>query len=875
MSTRKLASATVANLLIPLSGLVTSPFLSRELGPDGRGLYAALTLPIVVWGWLGTFGLQDSLAHHAQGGRLPRRAAAWVSVVAAVPLGLAGVALLGALGLFVFAGDSDSFRQYLVLALFAPLHVLAHLFIGALTGHGDVRGVNLTKVVPALVRTALVVGACLALDLSAFWAGLLLLASVAAGLVVALPRLLRGAEKAPGPARAERAPRSKVPVRSLATFALACLPGVLAGIATARLDQIVGLPLIGAEQLGYYAVAVSVAELPMVMAVAARTVLMGGGLTDDPRRAARPARLAMLGSFVTSVLLAAVAPTAVPVFFGAPFGPAVLPTVILCGATILYTGTLVVTAALLVDGRPGRSSTALVIGSAAGLALLLALAPLGAVGAAIAGVAGYGVSFAVAAGAVVRGRPPSLDHPLSTLRRLTIPYRDDMTAVWVGLLRTRAVAGALALARRAGPGTVGVAVLVVLAWARTVVPGLVQMLTDGRPGFNKDFDAVPGAELLGDAISLAFILVAATMIVVGAVVGRRSGQWPWLAVAVAPLAAIAVSGLVNDLTPSLVAVALPLAVVAIWMCPPGPLVLPWIGLVGAVSAAGSMLLAAFRPDLALLSGTAAGAKADLPGGLLAGPYPHSNVLAIGLALSLPFLFEVRRRWLRWSALAIVVAGVAWTGARTAQAAVAAVLVAHLLARYPRARRRSVRTWPLSTAASVGALLIVALPALTRDPEAFTRRGRIWQVLLDLWRERPVFGWGLGLFDRPETAVLGGLTHGHNIMVHLLGVGGLLATTLFAGLVAVAWWRSVALARTGRPAALLYLVALCLVSVMEASYLSTTLTGYLAWLPLALIVRSEPDREAAVVSQPPAEGAEAPRPEPDGAEQGQNMTVSRR
>jgi len=850
MSVRKLASASAANLLIPLSGLLTSPFLSRELGPEGRGLYAALTLPIIVCGWLGTAGLQDALSYHLRDSRLSRRAAAKVMLVAAVPLGLLGVALLALVGLFVFADDRGHYDQFLVLALFAPAHILANLLIGALTGDSDIRGVNLVKVVPALIRTVVVVIACLVFDLSAFWAGLLFLASVVAGLALGLARLRRAEPPA------EVAAEPGVPVRSLLAYSLTCLPGVLAGVSTARLDQIIGLPVIGAKELGYYAVAVSVGEIPMVIAVAARTVLMGRPAAEDRRLAARPARLASLASLVVCALLAAIAPLAVPWVFGDAFVPAVLPTVILCAATVLYTGVAILGAVLLTEGRPGRSSTALVAGSVVGLVLLLALAPLGAVGAAVASLGGYGVSLAVAAWAVARGGPGW------TPRMLTVPYADDIAAVRDWIRRNPTVGRAADLVRGAGVGTIGAVVLLSLAWLRTVVPSLVEMVAGGRPAFNAPAAAVPrAADLLGDAISLAFVAVAAALAVAGAL-RRRPDRSRWLAVALGPLVAIAVAGLVNQQPPGLVTLALPLAVVAVWWCPPEPRVLVAIGALGAASAVVSILLAVIRPDLGLISGAAAGGKSVLLGGLLAGPFLHSNVLGIGLALSLPFVFCARTRLARAAMLTVVLLAVAWTGARTAQLAVAAVLLVHLLIRYaPRRWRGS--AWLLSAPVAAGFALVVAVPLLTRDPDAFTRRGRIWQALLERWADRPLLGWGPDVFDRPElAAALGGrFTHGHNVLVHLLVVGGLAAAVLFAVLVALACRQALTLARAGQPVPVLFLVALALVSLLEASHVATTLTGYLSWLPLVLIARLGLSRSAA-------------SPDGDRAQATQKMTVSR-
>ncbi|HEU4424697.1 MAG TPA: O-antigen ligase family protein, partial [Pilimelia sp.] len=422
-----------------------------------------------------------------------------------------------------------------------------------------------------------------------------------------------------------------------------------------------------------------------------------------------------------------------------------------------------------------------------------------------------------------------------------------------------------------GPENLAVAVLIVLAWLRVAAPSLVHMFTAGRPAFNSPDAVSAAADALGDAISLAFIAVAAALAASGIwrrtvppdrpAGTRRPARLLLLAVVLAPLISIALAGLRAGQVPGLVSLALPLAAVAVWLRPPEPRVLATIGVLGAVTAAGSVLMALVRPDLALLSGAAAGAKTGMPGGLLAGPYPHSNVLGISLALSLPFVLHIGHNLARRGCLAAVLLALAWTGSRTAQLAAAAVLLSYLLI-----RRHPARIWPLVAPVVAGAVLIVALPLFTRDPDAFTDRGRIWQALLDRWADRPLLGWGPDVFDRPELAgELGGrFNHGHNVMVHLLVIGGLITAVLFAGLLYVAWRQSLAFARAGMAAAALFLVALVHVSWLEASHVSTTLAGYLTWLPLVLIVRLGP--------APPA--ARARRADGSRGAAAQKMTVSR-
>ncbi|WP_326553438.1 O-antigen ligase family protein [Micromonospora sp. NBC_01813] len=849
MSTRKLMSASFANLLIPISGLLVSPFLSRELGPDGRGLYAALTLPIVVCGWIGTFGLQDALSFHLRKGLLASRQAARVSLIAVVPLGLLGLALLGVLGAVVFAADQPHYTMFLTLSLLAPLHILANLFIGALTGASDIRGVNMVKVVPALIRTVVVIFACLAFDLSAYWASLLFLLSVIAGVVIGLARLRvsPGADDSSDEDTTDTGDREPdgIPTRSIVAYSLTCLPGVLAAISSARLDQIIGLPVIGARELGYYAVAVSVAEIPMVIATAARTVLMGRSATADPQEATQIARLAVFVSVIACGLLAVTAAVAVPIVFGRAFAPSVLPTVILCAGTVLYTGMLIFSAVLLVNDRPGWSSASLVSGSVSGLVLLFVLAPLGAVGAAIASVVGYGVSLVVAALLVRRTDGPSL-------RMLTVPYPEDVRLI-AGKVQQLTTSGPLAPAvgwlRRVGPGTVGAALLITLAWFRVLGPHLLAVTTGGRPEFNSRTESpAEVVDLAGDVLSLAFLGVALAMIGYGLWRRPRPTQKRWLPAVLAPLAGIALAGLLAGDRPGLVTLALPIAAVAIWVLPPRPAVLGVFGLVGGVTAVVSVLLAAIRPDLGLLSGEDSGAKEGFLGGLLTGPFPHSNVLGISLTLAVPFILAIASRSIRWPVLAVTLFAIYWTGSRTNQLAIVVVVVSYLTIRLLLLRRPRLLPWLLAVPA-IGALgLTIVVPLSTSNPAAFTDRGRIWSALLNGWEQRPVWGWGTVYFDRPEIAdELGGnFNHGHNVMVQLLIVGGLVSALLFGLLCLAAWHRAVRLLNGGAYSAVLFLIALGMLSWLEASHVATTLAGYATWLPLMMIMR--------LGDHPPAETA---------------------
>ncbi|MGC4810176.1 O-antigen ligase family protein [Micromonospora sp. DT228] len=422
-------------------------------------------------------------------------------------------------------------------------------------------------------------------------------------------------------------------------------------------------------------------------------------------------------------------------------------------------------------------------------------------------------------------------------------------------------------------GTTGVVVLLVLAWIRVTFPQLVQILQNGRPVFNSAAETMPPAgRVLGDVTTAAFIGLALLLTAYGLRQRRPDRLWA-LVVVLAPLAAIHLAGLLNGQPLGPVSLALPIAVVAIWVVRPGAQALAAIGVLGAATAVVAMLLAVVRPDLGLLTGEDAGNKGWAIGGLLSGPYPHSNVLGLILALSLPFVFGIRPTATRRVTLALILIALLWTGSRTSQLAAIVVLLTWGLLRWRTSGRpaRPGRGSRRHLSMLIGVPLVVALgliifcPLLTTDPAGFTNRGRTWRALLSRWAERPLTGHGPEYFERqPDlAAALGGrYTHGHNVLVHLLTIGGLLAVVLFAVLLYQVWRRSMFLAGAGTPGPALFLIALLWVSWLEASHVSVTLAGFLTWLPLGLIVRAEL----------PSPAPERPSPAPERTTESEDQDV---
>lgn len=377
-----LLTATLANAAAPLLAIIVSPVLSRELGPTGRGEYASLTTFCTVFGVLGTLGLQDAFARFVAHGQLTPRSATKLSLLSILPIG-AACCLFALLAAQVLYARSEATRAHLLWLLpLLPLQILVNLSLGIASGANDQRSVNRIRIATASMRAAQVLFGCYLFQLDPIAASFILLYSPVFALMWNYTHLRRT------PPSGVVHYRSTVP--PLFSFGLSAFPGIVAGLSAARLDQLIGLPLIGSEDLGIYAVAVSLAELPTMISVAGRTMLLG----TDPGPCGRASRtrlayLTLLMTALASTALASTVPFGLTLVFGKAFAPAVAPSMILIAATPIYALGILLSTYLIAEGKPGTQSIALTTGALTNLVSFVVLSPMGAIGAALASLIGY------------------------------------------------------------------------------------------------------------------------------------------------------------------------------------------------------------------------------------------------------------------------------------------------------------------------------------------------------------------------------------------------------------------------------------------------------------------------------------------------------
>lgn len=231
-------------------------------------------------------------------------------------------------------------------------------------------------------------------------------------------------------------------------------------------------------------------------------------------------------------------------------------------------------------------------------------------------------------------------------------------------------------------------------------------------------------------------------------------------------------------------------------------------------AAGSIAFGLASPD-AFMSQTWAdsSAKGILPGGILAGPYSHSNALGLSLALGLPFVVTQLRGITRFAGLSLTVVGLVWSASRISLISSVAILALAIVVGWARA---SVARALLTIASFLALAVMVVLPRIVEDPELFTNRGLIWMTSREYGWESWLFGHGNSAYTtvNPLTTRMGFLsTTGHNASITFWVTGGLLGLVVIGGLLFLCL-RNARSQYVSAPAALLFIAALLLTCIAE-------------------------------------------------------------
>lgn len=358
---RLIASPKFDTAFTAVSGLfgyglavVTGPLLAYALGAEGRGDYAAATVPPQVLGYALLFGFPQAaiyFSHQRSHRELVMSAWAWAAVIG------------GSLTLVAwwFVPNYLSDHASLTVQWFRAFLVVGVIFMPAQTAIELQRArprlvvFNVLQIFPFVANAAVVIVLAIA-------GGLDLTSALAAqfGAYVAWYLIVFSVTRGwPG------TDFSRETFRIQANYGYRVGFGSLAGVLTSRLDQFLLVAYVSSEELGRYAVAVTAAGVsgPVANSIAlALFPKIRHGLDPTAGRHAlrRSLRLTFALSASVACIVGASAPWVLPLLFSDDFRGAIVLLWLLLPGQIAFDMGSVITQKLLADGRPGGVSRALI-----------------------------------------------------------------------------------------------------------------------------------------------------------------------------------------------------------------------------------------------------------------------------------------------------------------------------------------------------------------------------------------------------------------------------------------------------------------------------------------------------------------------------------
>jgi O-antigen/teichoic acid export membrane protein len=399
---QKVAATLGTRVALVAIGLVTSVLVARSLGPEGRGLYAVAVAIGAIGVQLGNLGLHASNTWEVsrEPGLLPTLVAN--SALVSVVIG-GGGAFLGWLVLTAWPGIVDLPADLLALALSAIPIGLAYLLLqNLLIGTGRIRQFNSIELAARLATVAMLALVILAGTVSAFLAVLAGVLGVTFGVAACAVALRVGIAGRLGP--------HLELLRQHGRYGLKAYAAALLSFLVLRFDLIMVQHFRGAEDAGYYSIAVGMADLLYMIPVVVGMLLFPrlSAMTDESRKwwiASRMAVLVGAAMGALSVPAALLANPAISVLFGRAFlpaGPAFL--WLLPGVVMLSMATVLLNYGAA-TGLPRWTWLTPLLGLAVNVAANVVLVPVhGIVGAAWASGLAYGVVLGGSATACIRRR---------------------------------------------------------------------------------------------------------------------------------------------------------------------------------------------------------------------------------------------------------------------------------------------------------------------------------------------------------------------------------------------------------------------------------------------------------------------------------------
>lgn len=420
-------------LLLPMA-LASSLIVTRGLGPENKGVYTTATTFATLAVAIGSLSFGRAATYHlARGtGNLGaiRHAARWMSIANGVVV----MSFVVVTGLFLTPSLFPNVPRvaFLLAAPLAMLTIVRGAYEGFLRGAHRNHAVNVLQVILAASFLALLVPMVAVGGLSTNEA---ITAKVGAAVVASLLAVSFARRRLPTWGLRGRFDRKAA--RTLIAFALPYTAVVITQNLSYRADILLVQAMKGNAAVGYYSVAVTIAELLWVLPMAVGFVVFPRSAAQGAATAGREVAALLRWTFsVTVVAAAALAATAgwlVPLLFGGAFGPAVAPARLLIVGAAANCWYQVLSGHLIAGRRLRQVALASLGGALLNVTLNVALIPRwGILGSAAASAVSYSLTGGILLLLFLRHHDGPLMHVL-------VPSPRELAAVWLRL-RSRVTA---------------------------------------------------------------------------------------------------------------------------------------------------------------------------------------------------------------------------------------------------------------------------------------------------------------------------------------------------------------------------------------------------------------------------------------------------
>jgi O-antigen/teichoic acid export membrane protein len=198
-------------------------------------------------------------------------------------------------------------------------------------------------------------------------------------------------------------------LHSIVSFGAHVWLGSVASMLLGRSGQLLMTPLSSVRDLGLYSVAITVADLPLIVALAIQGALFGvNSKARDASQVTTTARLTLLAASVGCACMGGTLPFWIEPLFGSEFSAATLPALMLLFSAVLCIPGLMGATGLTAWGRPGLRSAGLTLTLVVNVTtFVLLVPPFGVIGACWTSILSNVVltTYMVSAGSRVMGVP--------------------------------------------------------------------------------------------------------------------------------------------------------------------------------------------------------------------------------------------------------------------------------------------------------------------------------------------------------------------------------------------------------------------------------------------------------------------------------------